>query len=132
MKILIVEDEALVAMNMQDVLEAQGHQVIKIADDEESAILAAIHYKPDLALVDMRLSGGGCGLVVARQMHDIGVAVLFATGNCPGPDHGEIALGCLHKPLSDNQLIAGVLVANALQNRSADPPPIPAGMHLYR
>ena len=42
MKILIVEDEALVAMNMQDVLEAQGHQVIKIADDEESAILAAM------------------------------------------------------------------------------------------
>ena len=105
MKILIVEDEALVAMNMQDVLESQGHEVIKIADNEESAILAAIHCKPDLALVDMRLSGGGCGLVVARQMHE---------------------------PLSDNQLIAGVLVANALQNRSANPPPIPAGMHLYR
>ena len=132
MKILIVEDEALVAMNIQDVLECQGHEVVEIADDKESAISAAIRYQPDLALVDVRLSGGDSGLDVAQRMREIGVAVVFATGNCPGSQHAEIALGCLHKPLSDDQIIAGVSVAEIIRKQTTPSPTPPPGMHLFR
>ena len=67
MKILIVEDEALVAMSMELVLEDHGHEVVDIADDLASAILAATHFRPELALVDMRLAGGDSGLHVAEN-----------------------------------------------------------------
>lgn len=132
MKILIVEDEALVAMNMRDVLEDHGHQVVEIADDEASATVAATHYRPDIALVDMRLAGGDSGMNVARNMNALGIAVVFATGNCPGLQVDGLALGCLHKPLSDEQVIAGISLAEAVRQQASNPPPTPLGMHLFR
>ena len=132
MKILIVEDEALVAMNLQAVLEDHGHEVVEIADDEASAILAGTHFRPDLALVDIRLAGGDSGVAVAEKLSALGVAVVFATGNCPGSTGKKLALGCLHKPLSDEQVIAGVQVADALRQPTQNPPPPPPGMHLFR
>lgn len=133
MKILIVEDEALVAINLQAVLEDRGHEVVDIADDETSAILAGARYRPDLALVDIRLARGDNGLAVAEQLHALGITVVFATGNCPGSRGEKLALGCLHKPLSDEQVIAGVQVAEVLRDpsRNIPAPPPPVGMHLY-
>ena len=131
MKVLIVEDEALVAMNLQAVLEDHGYQVVEIADDEASAVLAGTHFRPDLALVDIRLAGGDSGVEVARKLNALGIAVVFATGNCPGLKGESLALGCLHKPLSDEQLIAGMQVAEALRQASQNPPPPPPGMHLF-
>ena len=130
MKILVVEDEALIALNLRDVLEESGHQVVAIADDTPSALLAATHYSPDLALVDMRLAGGDSGMDVARKISALGVTVIFATGNCPGEIEDPVAVGCLHKPLSDAQVIAGVAIAEAVANHQPPPPP-PAGMHLF-
>ena len=131
MKILIVEDEALIALNIRDVLEDYGHQVVEIADDEPSALLAATHYRPDLALVDMRLAGGDSGMEVARKISAMGVAVIFATGNCPGKLVDEVAIGCLHKPLSDAQIVAGVAIAEAVVSEASPPPP-PPGMHMFQ
>lgn len=132
MKILIVEDEALVAMNMESVLEDHGHEVVGVADDEASAVLAATHFKPDLALVDMRLAGGDSGLNVARRLKSMGISVVFATGNCPGKETEGVAIGCLHKPLSDQQILAGISVADAVRQKAPNPPPPPPGMHLFR
>lgn len=131
MKILIVEDEALVAMNIENVLVDHGHTVVEIADDEASAILAATHFRPDLALVDMRLAGGDSGLRVAQKLHSMGIAIVFATGNCPGSVPENLAIGCLHKPLSDEQIVAGVSLADAVRQRNSSPPPPPPGMHLF-
>lgn len=130
MKILIVEDEALTAMNMEAVLEDLGHQIVGIADDEPSAILAAKNFAPDLAFVDVQLAGGHSGKNVAQEIMALGVRVIFATGNCPGDLDSEIAFGCLHKPISDEQLAGGAAVADALI-RSEPCPQLPRGMHLF-
>ena len=131
MKILIVEDEALIAMSIEAILEDNGYDVVDIADDEASALEAANRHNPELALVDMRLAGGDSGLSVARKLNAMGVAVVFATGNCPGPAIRKLAIGCLHKPLSDEQIIAGVSVADAKRRGAANPPPPLPGMHLF-
>lgn len=131
MKILIVEDEALIAMSIEAILEDNGYDVVEIADDEASALEAAERHNPELALVDMRLAGGDSGLSVARKLNAMGVAVVFATGNCPGAAIQKLAIGCLHKPLSDDQIIAGVSVADAKRRGAANPPPPPPGMHLF-
>lgn len=131
MKILIVEDEALIAMSIEAILEDNGYDVVEIADDEASALEAAARHKPELALVDMRLAGGDSGLSVAQKLNGLGVAVVFATGNCPGTAIRSLAIGCLHKPLSDEQIIAGVSVADAKRRGAANPPPPPPGMHLF-
>lgn len=131
MKILIVEDEAISALSMEAVLQEHGHEVVAIADDECSAIRAAAEREPDLAFVDMRLSCGDCGLSVARRLCEMGVTVVFATGNCPGHDLGDLALGCLHKPISDDLLVRSVMVAEAKARRCDNFPPPPPGMHLF-
>ena len=131
MKILIVEDEALIAMSIEAILEDNGYDVVEIADDEASALEAAKRHNPELALVDMRLAGGDSGLSVARKLNAMRVGVVFATGNCPGAAIQKLAIGCLHKPLSDDQIIAGVSVADAKRRGAANPPPPPPGMHLF-
>lgn len=130
MKILIVEDEALTAMSMQVILEDHGYEVVGAADNLASALELSITHAPQLALVDIRLSGGDSGLDVAQALTAAGVAVIFATGNCPGDAAASLALGCLHKPIGEDQLVRGVAVGAAtLQNLS--PQQMPGGMHLF-
>lgn len=131
MKILIVEDEALTAMSMQGVLEDHGHEVVAIADDKASAVNAALAYKPDLAFVDIQLAGGDSGISVAETLSQQGIAVLFSTGNCPGEAGSNLALGCLHKPVSDDLIISGAAIVEAIAKNAAPPSP-PRGMHLFR
>lgn len=130
MKILIVEDEALTAISMQYTLEDQGHTVVQIADNESSAIAAAIYSSPDLAFVDLHLAGGDSGIEVARQLATLDVKVVFSTANCPGDEGTELAIGCIHKPVSDKDLVGAVAWADALI-RSVALPALPPGMHLY-
>ena len=130
MKILIVEDEALTAMNMEAVLKDLGHHIVGIADDEPSAILAAKTFAPDLAFVDVQLAGGHSGKKVAQEITQLGVRVIFATGNCAGVMDSDYAIGCLHKPLSDDQLARGAAIAAAVIS-STPYPELPRGMHLF-
>lgn len=130
MRILIVEDEALTAMAMEEVLADHGYEVVGIADDQASALAAAESYSPDFAFVDINLTGGDSGLTVAEQFKPLGIVVVFATGTCPGEEFGDVALGCIHKPTSNVALVdaARYIEASIL----ALPLPVPPkGMHLY-
>lgn len=130
MRVLIVEDEALVAMEIEHMLAIAGHKPIALADDLVTAIAAADADKPDLALVDMQLARGCSGLDVAAALKERGIPVMFATGNCPRERGRGLALGCLHKPITDQTLAAAIAAATAvLGGRSA--PTLPPSLHLY-
>lgn len=129
MRIAIIEDEALVAMEIEMHLEDAGHVVVGIADTLADAIALAERERPDLALVDIQLGAGSSGLDVARALRARGVTCLFATGNCPG-ERRDDAVGCLHKPYSGQQLLKAVLAAEAVA-RGQTPGNIPSVMHLY-
>lgn len=130
MRVLIVEDEALVAMEIEGMLGLAGHEAVAQADDLDSAVEAAESAKPDLALVDIQLAQGSNGLDVAAALKERGIPVVFATGNCPTSKGRDVALGCLHKPITDRSL-AGALAAAEALIQGRQPPPLPSAMHLY-
>ena len=130
MRVLIVEDEALVAMEIESMLSMAGHDPVGPADDLATAIAAADASKPDLALVDMQLARGCSGLDVAAALQARGVPVIFATGNCPREHRGDLALGCLQKPFSDQTLTAAISAAAAILS-GARVPALPPSLHIY-
>lgn len=101
-RILIVEDEALVAMELGMVLEDLGHMIVAFATDSRMALAEAERHKVDLALVDMHLSDGPTGGALGRALARMGVDVLFVTGNPDMVDvYEERAVGVLAKPTDD-------------------------------
>ncbi len=99
-RVLIVEDEALVAMDLEDALTQAGYDVCGVASSEAQAMSMADRTHPQFAVVDVNLSPGD-GRVVARLLRRRhGTAVLFATGQCDDirrlDNSGAIA--CLPKP----------------------------------
>ncbi|HZH47096.1 MAG TPA: response regulator [Roseococcus sp.] len=130
LRIAIIEDEALVAFEMEAHLTEAGHEVVGVADTLEDAIRLIEATCPDLALVDIQLAQGSSGLDVAHALHLRGIACLFSTGNCPGLAHDD-AVGCLHKPYGQWQLVDAVAAADAI--RHGEPPGrVPNEMHIYR
>ena len=79
LRILIVEDEMLVAMNIEDMLLDLGHEVAGIASRLEPALALAAEGDFDLALLDVNLAGQP-SFPVAAVLRDRGLPFLFATG----------------------------------------------------
>jgi DNA-binding NarL/FixJ family response regulator len=130
-KVLIVEDEILVAMEMQIILRLAGHEVVGIAQDLESAMQLAAQFTPHLALVDINLSKGESGFDVATAFSEIGLPLLFASGNCPPTAAADVVLGCLNKPFDDVSLTLAVETAQTLIYDGPLLQP-PNGLNLFR
>lgn len=130
-RILVVEDEALVALEIQSGLEDVGHEIVGVADRTAAAGTLARAMKPDLALVDIRLARGDSGLDVAADLTRLGLPCLFVTGNCPLDRGIGIAVGCLHKPFDEWQLIQAVAASMAVIRGAPAPNRLPRGFHLF-
>lgn len=129
-RILIVEDEYLVAANLEALLEDLGHEPIGIAPDMNAALSLA-QAKPDLALVDIHLRDGETGPEIAARLRlEFGVMVIFVTANPRMAESAaQVAVGVLSKPCDDALL--GQAVNYALGARSGAPLPAPpAGLTL--
>lgn len=106
LKILIVEDEPLLAATVKHLIELNPlRQVTGIADDLASALRCIEERRPDLALVDLQLARGSTGYSVAVKLGEIGIPCLFTTGNTPSFAMPELALGCLSKPFDEEDLV---------------------------
>jgi DNA-binding NarL/FixJ family response regulator len=78
---LIVEDEALIAMNLKTGLLRAGHRVCGVAGKAEQAVEMARREHPDVILMDIRLLGETDGIEAARQIATFSSApVIFTTG----------------------------------------------------
>lgn len=120
-RILIIEDEVLVAMELRFVLEDLGHAVVGIAGDAGSARALTLESDIDLALVDIHLSDGPTGIELGRELgQQRGVTVLFMTAN-PGMVRDGVAgaIGVLPKP-SDERAVQ-TAVDYALRRRAGRP-----------
>jgi len=103
-RILVVEDEPLVAFDNEYQLKDAGYEVVATVDTLEDALRAIEEEENiDLVLADIGLSGEGSGIGVAEAAHAKGIAVMFVTGNCPGAAR-HLAVGCLTKPYSEKVL----------------------------
>ena len=82
MRIMVVEDDALIALDIVSLLEDMGHEVMAEAADALTAWKLAEDDRPDLALVDIRLARDTDGGKLAQQLYDrLGVRSLFVSGS---------------------------------------------------
>ncbi|WP_324808691.1 response regulator [Sphingomonas sp. LY29] len=102
--ILIVEDEMLVAIEMEAILEDLGHRPIGIAADLAAAETYAGE-QIDLALVDLNLRDGLTGPQIGRMLCDKGTKVVFVTANPRLLGDGIAgAVGVITKPTDEDTL----------------------------
>lgn len=129
-KILIVEDEMLVAIELESILEDLGHCPVGIAPDLSSA--EEYSEQPiELALVDLNLRDGLTGPEIGRRLSARGVIVLFITAN-PRILGSGIAgtIGVLTKPTDEATVRAAVDFALSRRAGAAQVAP-PKALKLF-
>ncbi|PDT04812.1 response regulator [Rhizobium chutanense] len=98
-RVLIVEDEFLIALDLGATVEGMGMQVAGLANDCEQALrLAPL---ADIAFVDVNLADGPTGPEIGRRLaEEHGIAVVFMTGNPEMVADGvRGAVGVVQKPV---------------------------------
>lgn len=122
-KVLIVEDEFLVAANLQALIEDLGYTAIGIAADAPSAYSLA-QEQPDVALVDLNLRDGPTGPQIGAALSRQGISVLYVTANprmlgdgIPG------TLGVMTKPCEASMMREGLHYAINCRMGVATPAP---------
>lgn len=106
--ILLVEDEPIIALDLQRRLEDTGYRLV-LADQASDALLTCSNERPALALVNFKQSGLPDGMVLARQLRDrFQVPVGFITGARPADLSGSVEFDSsyrvLYKPFTRRQL----------------------------
>ncbi len=124
-KLMIVEDEVLVAMTLRDELEAAGYQVLDLTDRHEEAVAVARKSAPDLALVNIQLGGRDDGIELAKQLKVLNIPVLLISGQVSRAHSAQtVAVGSMPKPYSALQMSQAVayLLAHLAGDESLHPP----------
>ena len=112
-RILVVEDEPLVAFDNERMLTDAGYEVAATVDTvEEARRVMSEGEAIDLVLLDINLTDGS-GIDVAKCADSKGINVLFVTGNCPA-EHRNLAVGCLDKPYTSRVMKSAIEVVDAL------------------
>lgn len=130
MKILLIEDEVLIAMEQQLYLEEAGHEVAGPATDADQAVALSSPGTCDLALVDVHLARGTSGIDVARHLSRVGIPHLFVTSHPEGVMAARLGMGCLLKPFAAADLVAAVDAVGA-RLRGEPLPALPPNLILF-
>ncbi|VVB44518.1 Response regulator [Beijerinckiaceae bacterium RH AL1] len=128
LRFLIVEDEALLMMQLEASVEAEGHEVIGTAMTAGEAIALARLVEPDVAFIDLQLLDGPSGIFVAQHLRRTEkTSFVFITANATRlPNDYEGAAGVVSKPFSQAGITATIrFLAACRLGASADlqPPP---------
>jgi DNA-binding response OmpR family regulator len=132
LKVLIAEDDLMIADMSEDILIEHGYEVCGIGRTVEQAVTLGRQYQPDLAIIDMRMADGGLGSEVAAQLADLEpLGILYVTGNV-----SSVALnnarghGCLAKPYRFDDLVRSLEIVAELVATSHASRPFPDGFRL--
>jgi DNA-binding LytR/AlgR family response regulator len=115
-KILIVEDEILVATDIQESLESLGYTVQGVVDTGLKAIKAVENKLPDLILMDINLKGEMTGIEAAKiisKESDVPIIYLTANADLDTVNKAKVALpyGYIIKPFTDKDLQTNIEIA---------------------
>lgn len=125
-RILIVEDDLLIAVDIEAALADAGFEAIGIAPTGEEAIEMARTARPDLAVMDIKLAGARDGVDTALELfHTHGIRCIFASAHSGDPEAHRRAesaapLGWLQKPYTMTSLTK--LVRAAARQLRGKPP----------
>lgn len=121
-RVLIVEDDAVTALLLSNVMAEMGCEVIGLASTGPRGVALADYHRPDLALVDVKLAKGTDGFAAARQMRrELKLDVVLVSGMRPeelndGPEEEELPL--VRKPFDTVQIKSAV--RRMLERRSTE------------
>jgi response regulator of citrate/malate metabolism len=134
LRILIVEDDSQLAATLKYLVEDNPrYRVVATADDADTAIAAAEDHDPDLVLLDLHLAHGSTGFSVAVRLNDLGVACLFVSGKAPRFPMPDLALGCLMKPFTAEDVHRSLGMAeDLLRGRETLRPKLPDNLTIYQ
>jgi DNA-binding NarL/FixJ family response regulator len=108
------------------------YRVVARADDLEGAVSAAEEHDPDLALVDLQLARGSTGFSVAVRLGDYDIPCLFVTGKAPAFPMPDLALGCLLKPFTAEDVHRSLAMAeDVMRGRETLRPKLPPNLLIY-
>jgi len=97
-RILVVEDEIVLALQIEECLADAGYEVIDVVHSAEDAIAEAVADRPDLVFMDVRLVSDGDGIDAAREILErTGIRSIFATAHA---DEETRARGAVARPLA--------------------------------
>ena len=79
-KILIVEDESIVAKDIEKMLQKVGYEIVAIVNSGEDAIERASEARPDLVMMDINLKGAMDGVQAAERIHaQLDIPIIYLT-----------------------------------------------------
>ena len=119
-RVMIIEDEPIIAMDLQNIVESLGHTVVGIATTRAEAVALAKHDEVDLVLADIQLADGSSGTDAVKDIlanHDVPVVFVTAfperllTGERPEPTY------LITKPFEVEMLVATIGQALMMQRR---------------
>jgi CheY-like chemotaxis protein len=134
LKILVVEDDSQLAETLKYLVEDNPrYRVVATAEDAEGAIAAAEAHDPDLVLLDLHLANATTGFSVAAHLNQLGVPCLFVSGKAPSFAMPDLALGCLMKPFTAEDVHRSLAAAeDRLRGRETLRPKMPENLTLYQ
>ena len=130
-KVLIAEDDLMIADFLEEILLEAGYTVCGIATTVAEAVRLGNVHQPDLAILDIRLGAGGLGTdIVPLLTSHSRVGILYASGS--GIDdlkvaHGDVGI-C--KPYATQELLKALEIVQQIVDGTAIALPVPVGVHV--
>jgi len=121
--ILIVEDEGLIALDLQRRLERLGYLVVMLAENMEEALEGVATLKPDVVLMDIRIKGDHDGIETARRISrefDLPIIYVTAHGDAETIERAQLPepFGYILKPFINVDFRAQI--ESVLQKKEAE------------
>lgn len=134
LKVLIAEDDLMIADMLEETLLAAGYAVCGIARTVAEAVALGRQHKPDLAVLDLRLAEGGLGSEIAARLGGSGqLGILYASGNfMPVGLTAADGHACIAKPYRLADLRRAVEIVAEIVAAGTASPPFPRGFHVLQ
>ena len=124
-RILLVEDERIVALALKHELGANGHEIVAMATNGTDALAALVRHQPDVVLMDVMIEGDMDGIETARRMAgSSSTPIIYLTGESDADTrrramHSISCIGYLNKPVNMPSLTQALQDVRALRRPAA-------------
>jgi CheY-like chemotaxis protein len=132
LKVVIAEDDLMIADMAEEMLVKAGYQICGIARTVPEAVALCQLHEPDLIVIDLRLADAGIGTEILPQLNRAGrIGVLYATGNALHPVlTAADGQACLAKPYRSDDLVRSLEIVVGMVQTGTASPPFPAGFQV--
>lgn len=133
LKVLIAEDELMIADMIEATLTDGGYEVCGIARTVDEAVILGQMHKPDLAFLDVRLAKGGKGPEIVRLLKGkTKFGVLYTTGEDARNSYLTLADGeaSISKPYRVQDVVRALEIVQEMITVGIATPPFPRGFRL--